>query len=226
MLHACMAMCHDLLEAVNNEHLLKHILFSDEATFHTCGLVNRHNSRTWADEQPNIAMELERNTPKVNVWPGLTNSAFTVHSFLLKQQSRYHRTWTCLSNSCNPNCFPTTFWIRWCFNRTAPHRTLRTFLCNYLNETFPGRWIGRSSPRFWAVRSPDLTPLDFFAWGHIKTQVYKVKIRESQHLRDRISAAVRTITPAMLQRVFRCTEERWQLCWIWWAIMSNGSDFI
>ena len=49
---------------------------------------------------------------------------------------------------------------------------------NYLNETFPGRWIGRGSPRFWATRSRDLTPLDFFEWGHIKTQVNKVKIRD------------------------------------------------
>ena len=30
---------------------------------------------------------------------------------------------------------------------------------NYLNETFPGRWIGQGSPRFWAARSRDLTPL-------------------------------------------------------------------
>ena len=46
---ACMAMCLDSIEAVNNEHLLAHILFSDEATFRTRGLVNRHNSRIWAD---------------------------------------------------------------------------------------------------------------------------------------------------------------------------------
>ena len=45
---------------------------------------------------------------------------------------------------------------------------------NYLNETFPGRWIGQGSLRLWAVRSP----LDFFAWGHIKIQVNKVKIRD------------------------------------------------
>ena len=38
---------------------------------------------------------------------------------------------------------------------------------NYLNETFPGRWIERGSPRFWAARSRDLTPLDVFAWGNI-----------------------------------------------------------
>ena len=82
---------------------------------------------------------------------------------------------------------------------------------NYFNETFPGRWVVRGSPRFLAERSPDLTPLDLFAWGHTKARVYKVKIKDFQHLRGRISAAARTITPAMLQRVFRCTEERWQL---------------
>ena len=85
-------------------------------------------------------------------------------------------------------------------------------VCKYLNETFPGRWIERVSQRFWIACSRDLTPLDFFAWGHIKTQVNKVKIRDLQHLHKRISATVNTITPAMLQRVFRCTEKRWYLC--------------
>ena len=59
---------------------------------------------------------------------------------------------------------------------TLPH--FAHIVRNYLNETFPGRWIERGSPRFWAARSRDLTPLDFFAWGHIKTQVNKVKIRD------------------------------------------------
>ena len=48
---------------------------------------------------------------------------------------------------------------------------------NYF-ETFPGCWIGRGSPRFWEALSRDLTPLDFFARGHITTQVNKVKIRD------------------------------------------------
>ena len=45
------AMCYNLLDAVRNEHLMQHVLFSDEATFHTCGHVNGHNCRIWADEQ-------------------------------------------------------------------------------------------------------------------------------------------------------------------------------
>ena len=58
---AHMAMFHELIEAVHNEQLLAHAVFSDDSTFHTCDLVNRHNSRIWADVQPHIAMELERN---------------------------------------------------------------------------------------------------------------------------------------------------------------------
>ena len=41
----------------------------------------------------------------------------------------------------------------------------------WLNEKFNGRWIGRGGPNSWASRSPDLTPLDFFLWGYIKTKV-------------------------------------------------------
>ena len=82
----------------------------------------------------------------------------------------------------------------------------------YLNQAFPGRWIGRGSPRMWAPRSPDLTPLDFFAWGFIKAKVYQVKIHTLQQLKQRITAAVEEITPAMLNDVYRSTEERWGLC--------------
>ena len=32
---------------------------------------------------------------------------------------------------------------------------------DFLNETFPNRWIGRSDPTPWSPRSPDITPLDF-----------------------------------------------------------------
>ena len=80
---------------------------------------------------------------------------------------------------------------------------------DHLNEVFPNRWIGRGSPRIWAPRSPDLTSLDFFAWGYIKAQVYRVKIRRGHpELQNRIEAAMDTITPKLLQRVFRSTVER------------------
>ncbi|KAJ8883193.1 hypothetical protein PR048_015033 [Dryococelus australis] len=37
---------------------------------------------------------------------------------------------------------------------------------------YPRRWIERGGPAVWPARSPDLTLLDFFFWGHMKSRVY------------------------------------------------------
>ena len=68
------AKCADLVQAAEEEGLMNNVLFSDEATFHTCDLVNRHNCRIWATEQPHEIREWQRDTPKVNVWLGITKS--------------------------------------------------------------------------------------------------------------------------------------------------------
>ena len=43
----------------------------------------------------------------------------------------------------------------------------------HLEETYGDRWIGRGGPTSWPPRSPDLTPLDFYAWGYMKNYVYE-----------------------------------------------------
>ena len=45
----------------------------------------------------------------------------------------------------------------------------------HLNDTFPNRWIGRGSTINWPPRSPDLSPLDFYLWGLMKSEVYRKK---------------------------------------------------
>ena len=49
----------------------------------------------------------------------------------------------------------------------------------FLDETFPGRWVGRVGHTAWPPRSPDLTPLDFLAWGFIKDVVVQEKSSKS-----------------------------------------------
>jgi hypothetical protein len=43
------AMCAKLVDQTESANLINKILFCDEATFHTCGKVSRHNCRIWAD---------------------------------------------------------------------------------------------------------------------------------------------------------------------------------
>ncbi|GBN98620.1 hypothetical protein AVEN_272953-1 [Araneus ventricosus] len=42
----------------------------------------------------------------------------------------------------------------------------------FLDATFPQRWIGRGAAMAWPPRSPDITPLDFYVWGYVKQHVY------------------------------------------------------
>jgi len=77
-----------------------------------------------------------------------------------------------------------------------------------LNEGFPDAWIGRGGPISWPPRSPDLSPLDFFLWGYIKNIVYAEKIRNIQHLQDRITSAIEIVTRDMIQKTWQEMEFR------------------
>ena len=58
---------------------LKRVCFGDESTFQVSGLLNRHNLRIWGLENPHDTCELERDTPKLNVWCGITHDKIIVH---------------------------------------------------------------------------------------------------------------------------------------------------
>ena len=68
-------------------------------------------------------------------------------------------------------------------------------------------------PIEWPPRSPDLTLLDFFLWGYIKSEVYRTPLASLQVLGRRIQTAFRglrrTRAPkramyTMLDRARRC----------------------
>ncbi|KMQ84622.1 hypothetical protein RF55_17439, partial [Lasius niger] len=63
-------------------------------------------------------------------------------------------------------------------------------------QEFGERWIGRTGPVQWPPRSPDLTPLEFFLWGYLKSLVYDTPIKSEEDLMARIMAACE-VTQAM-----------------------------
>ena len=83
------------------------------------------------------------------------------------------------------------------------------FVTDVLNERFPDAWIGRGGPIPWPSRSPDLSPFDFFLWEYIKNIVYAEKIRNIQHLQDRITSAIETVTRDMIQKSGRRQNFVW-----------------
>ena len=49
----------------------------------------------------------------------------------------------------------------------------------------------------------DLSPVDFFLWGYIKNIVYAEKIRNIQHLQERITSAIETVTRDLIQKTWQ-----------------------
>ncbi|GBL94128.1 hypothetical protein AVEN_185079-1 [Araneus ventricosus] len=60
---------------------------------------------------------------------------------------------------------------------------------NYLNATFEALWIGRGGSVPWPSLSPDLSSLDYFLWGHLKSLVYATPVDSNEDLVARISIA-------------------------------------
>lgn len=75
----------------------------------------------------------------------------------------------------------------------------------WMDNHFENRWLGLDGPIAWPPRSPDLTPLDFFLWGHTKDKVYSRRPRNRQELKNFIIAAITSITPEMCHNSC-CTE--------------------
>lgn len=213
-------------EIIANPVFLYNVCFSDECTFFLNGNVNKHNCRFWSDENPHLFREQHSQHPqKLNVWMGILgdhligpvfipgNLTGDVYLDLLENVIDLLIT---EALEADENLLEEE--LRFQQDGAPPHFAAQ--VRQYLNGRFPGRWIGRRGPVQWPARSPDLTPLDFFLWGHLKSQVYKTRVADLDDLRARIVAECRNITPEMLQHVRNNFEERLYRC-----MQSNGEHF-
>ena len=71
------------------------LAFSDEATFHVTGEVNKHNTRIWGIEHPQALLEHVRDSPEVKCSAPYRKSVSMGLSFLKKQRSTVRRTLQC-----------------------------------------------------------------------------------------------------------------------------------
>jgi IS30 family transposase len=66
--------CLQLQDLMSSDyHFLGKVQFSDEATFHVSGAVNRRNVRIWVSETPHAYVEHQHDSPKVNVFCAISS---------------------------------------------------------------------------------------------------------------------------------------------------------
>ncbi|GBN78096.1 hypothetical protein AVEN_75964-1 [Araneus ventricosus] len=81
----------------------------------------------------------------------------------------------------------------------------------YIRDSFQQQVIGYVGCVKWPPRSPALNTLDFFLWGYIKQRVYATPPPKLQELRNRITDACASVSPAMLYNVQREVQSRVQM---------------
>lgn len=182
-----------------NPDFVNNIVFSDEATFTLHGTINKQNYRYWARNNPNWYEELHTQFPeKVNVWAGLF-SGHVIGPFFIEGNLTGDRYLQLLREEIVPaiNNLTADINLTWFQQDGAPPHFTRE-VREFLDVTFPNRWIGRRGPIEWPSRSPDLSPLDFFYWGLLKNNVYRNKSNNLEELRVKIVNESARITREMV----------------------------
>jgi hypothetical protein len=84
----------------------------------------------------------------------------------------------------------------------------------FLNKKFTDRSIGKGGVIAWLARSPNLSSLDYFPWGHMKSLVYAVNTNSTAELLNRImeSAAHTKNDRDSVKRAVTSITRRVQLC--------------
>ena len=198
------------------------ILFSDEAMFYLSGNVNRHNFHYWSDTNPHwLEANRVQEDPRVMLWAGILEDQIIGPYFFdrnVTQESYLDMLQSYLEGFLNNLSEPQRSSMFFQQDGAPPHYA--TIVRNYLHEQFPGRWIGRRGRIEWLARSPDLTPLDFFLWGHLKSVVYQNRPRNIDELKEAITQEIRNISRETLLQVRRSFSERIEKC-----LEVNGGHF-
>ena len=210
---------------VNRHHRFTvDIIIGDEACFHMNGQVNIWNTRKYGQDRNaahDFVHDISNDMRKVNVWVGLAgdntilgpifldgNITGQVYLDMINQQvvPQLHQRYGRQRNGAIRR--------KWRFQDGAPaHRIV--IVRDRLQELFPNRVVGLGHQLEWPLRSPDLTPLDFFLWGYLKQKVYRTDPANLADLQNRITREVQALrrtrmgrraVQGMVRRARRCIE--------------------
>ncbi|GFT80404.1 putative DD41D transposase [Trichonephila clavipes] len=204
------------LEQKRNEGISWLGFISDEAHFWLNGYVNKQNCRIWNEANPQVYVETPLHPENLTVWCALRAGGI-IGPYFFKNDEGHNVT----VNGDRYRAMITNFFIPELNNHDvqellfqqdgATCHTARATI-DLLKDTFGDHLISRFGPVNWPLRSCDLTPLDYFLWGYVKSLVYADKPQTLHHLEDNIRRVIADIRPQMLEKVI----ENW----------TSGLDYI
>ncbi|GFV65012.1 transposable element Tc3 transposase [Trichonephila clavipes] len=170
----------------------KRILFRDEAHFWLNGYVDNQNCCIWGEANPQVYGETPLLPEKLTgALYGLVESSFKNdegHNITVNGD-RYR---AMITNFFIPELNSHDVQELWFQQDGATCHTARATI-DLLKDAFGDRLISRFGPVNRPPRSCDLTPLDYFLWGYVKSLVYADKPQTLDHLKDNIRRVIADI---------------------------------
>ncbi|GFX72577.1 uncharacterized protein TNCV_4061731 [Trichonephila clavipes] len=151
----------------------------DEAHFRLNGYVNKQNCRIWSEANPQVYVETPLHPEKLSVWCALWAGGI-IGPYFFKNDEGHNELW---------------------FQQDGATCHIARATIDLLKDTLGDRLISRFEPVNWPPRTGDLTPLDYFLWGYVKSLVYADKPQTLDHLEDNIRRVIADIRPHMLEKV-------------------------
>lgn len=177
-----------------NNNFIASIIWTDESSFSTNGVFNRKTTHYWARQNPRQFQEIQwQGRQSVGVWCGIARDriigpifyqgALTGQRYLNFLENEIEEYLDNLPLQYRHN-------IIWQQDGAPQHHTLA--VRNNLNQNY-NTWIGRNGTIPWPPRSPDLSPLDFYLWGHLKNKIYEFGVNNLNEIKDGITAEIENI---------------------------------
>ncbi len=195
----------------NDPSLLRSLLFTDESNFYVEAPLNNQNCRHWSSENPHFTVDKSLHSPHVCVWMGICYQGVLGPYFFpatVTGDSYYEMLTHFL--------FPALRSRRITFKSltfqqdgATPHCSMRVL--SLLSSKFHERVLSRRTNQPWPPRSPDLTPCDYYLWGRLKEQVYRVPLHSLEELQERISECANQLDLAEIQSALDNFEMRLSL---------------
>lgn len=198
------------------------VMFSDESLFTREGVFNSHNMHLWDDENPSATRVRNFQVRwKLNVWAGIMGTkilgpiilpdTLTGASYLEILADNLPEFLEDIPLAERQN-------IVFQQDGAGPHNA--RIVTDYLNQRFPGRWMGRYGPIRWPARSPDLNPLDFFLWGYCKEKIYKKLPENAEELNDKLHNTIWNIEDTIMEQITTNLLRRMRAC-----VAMDGGHF-
>jgi hypothetical protein len=217
----------------HNPEFLQNLFVSDEAHFEVNGNVNTQNCRFglgfcvlkfnflryWSETNEHIHRERPLHSQRLTVWAAVGMHGI-IGPFFTRDSITGDFYLELLRDHVLPELQGHPAFDRLVFMQDGAPPHYATIVRDWLDEHFPLRWIGRGSPINmapirWPPYSPDLTPMDFWLWGYVKSRIYATQPDDLDELEQRITDIfddIRGNHMDMVGRVFNGFVERLERC--------------